>query len=159
MLFVVLAQYERKPAGKVPFGSSRVSVIHRTLTWTTGPGCTTTSQPIYCQDGRKSTSLVQLSPDALTSQISRVTTSAMRPTFWDSDGSNFSAVVARWHPTGATLVKGRRSGTLLCNTAQEGSFTCVRDHSCACVYTRQGAWSSCLPQSQPAEEGGVSPSG
>ena len=31
-----------------------------------GPGCTTTSQPIYCQVGRQSTSLVQLSPDALT---------------------------------------------------------------------------------------------
>ena len=34
-----------------------------------GSGCTTTSQPIYCQGGRKSTSLVvQLGPDALTSQ-------------------------------------------------------------------------------------------
>ena len=35
----------------------------------TGPGCTTTSQPVYCQGGRKSASLMQISPDALTSQI------------------------------------------------------------------------------------------
>ena len=35
-----------------------------------GSGCTTMSQPSYCQKGgRKSASLVQLSPDALTSQI------------------------------------------------------------------------------------------
>ena len=34
-----------------------------------GPYCTTTTQPIYCQSGNKSASLVQLSPDALTSHI------------------------------------------------------------------------------------------
>ena len=35
--------------------------------WLHGPGCTTTFQQIYCQGSRKSASLVQLSPDALTS--------------------------------------------------------------------------------------------
>ena len=55
-----------------------------------GPGCTTMSQPIYCQGGRKSASLVQLSPDALPSQIRRQLLPCNPwPTFWDSDSLNF----------------------------------------------------------------------
>ena len=41
---------------------------HVWLSWAPGPGCMTTSQLIYHQGSRKSASLVQLSPDALTSQ-------------------------------------------------------------------------------------------
>ena len=52
-----------------------------------GPGCMTTSQPIYRQGGRKSASLVQLSPDALTSQIG-CQLLPLQPTFWDSDSFN-----------------------------------------------------------------------
>ena len=55
-----------------------------------GPGRTTASKPTYCQSGRTSAILVQLSPDALTSHAPDwVTTSAVQPTFWDSDSFNF----------------------------------------------------------------------
>ena len=50
-----------------------------------------------------------------------VTTSAVQPTFWDSDRFNFEChMVASWHPTGATLAGGL-SGTLSCNRAIPGS--------------------------------------
>ena len=48
-----------------------------------------------------------------------MTTSAVAPTFWDSDNfnlKNVTAMVASWHLTGATLPEGR-SGTLSCNPA------------------------------------------
>ena len=70
-----------------------------------GPGFMTTPQPIYCTGGRKSASLVQLSPDALTAPDWVTKTSVVQPTFWDSDGFNFlSAAVASWHPASAGLV-------------------------------------------------------
>ena len=53
-----------------------------------GVGCTTTSQPIYCQGGRKSVSLVQLSPDAPTFQIGWQLLPC-NPPYWDSDSVHF----------------------------------------------------------------------
>ena len=49
--------------------------------------CTYDNVPADALPG-KSASLVRVSQDALTSQI-WVTTSTVRPTFWDSDGFNF----------------------------------------------------------------------
>ena len=49
-----------------------------------GPGCSATSRPMDCQGGRKSASLVQLSPDVLTYVPDWVTTSAVQPALWGS---------------------------------------------------------------------------
>ena len=51
------------------------------------PGCTTTSQSIYCQGGRKSASFVQLRPDACSPRLGDNFCRA-KPTFWDSDSLN-----------------------------------------------------------------------
>ena len=53
-----------------------------------GPVCATTSQPIYCQGGRKSARIVQLSPDALTSQFGWQLLPC-NPPFRDSDSFSF----------------------------------------------------------------------
>ena len=58
------------------------------VTRTTEPGCTTTSQPIYCQGVAESPPVSSNSAHN-TSQISWLTTSAVQPTFWDSDSFNF----------------------------------------------------------------------
>ena len=44
---------------------------------------------VYRQGGRKSASLVQLSPEALTGVPDWVTPAVQPPTFWDCDGFNF----------------------------------------------------------------------
>ena len=54
-----------QPWRRVGLGRCRAN-----LSWTTEPGCTTTSPArMYCQGGRKCSSLVQLSQGALTSHI------------------------------------------------------------------------------------------
>ena len=81
-----------------------------------GPGYMTTSQPIFCQGGRKSASLIRATQPRCTDfPPDWVTTSAVQPIFWDSD------MVTSWHPTGATLAEGW-SGTLSCNSAQSSIF-------------------------------------
>ena len=70
-----------------------------------GPGCTTTSQLTYCQGGRKPTSLVQLSPDALTSQIGWQLPPC-NPPFRIVTCLMLSAMVASWRPTGANFGGG-----------------------------------------------------
>ena len=79
LLMMMYQQTERLPSSYILQASNlntRTPVSDRIRQLTThqntqtpGPGCTTTSQPVYCQGGRKSASLVLLSPDALTSQI------------------------------------------------------------------------------------------
>ena len=81
-----------------------------------GPRSTTTSQPIYCQGGRKYASLVQLGPEVVTSQIWVTTSTVCNPPFEIVTVLILSAMVASWHPSGATLAEGR-SGTL-CNPVQ-----------------------------------------
>ena len=76
----------------------------------------TASQPIYCQGGRKSASLVHLSPDALTSQIGWQLLPC-NPSFGIATVLISIATVASLHPTGATLAEGW-SGTLSCNPTQ-----------------------------------------
>ena len=68
---------------------------------------TTTSQPIYCQvGGRKSASLVQLSPDALTDVPDWVTTPAVQDTFWDSDSFNVKCYGRQLAPSRCNLGGG-----------------------------------------------------
>ena len=77
------------------------------------------SQPVYCQGdrNRKSTSLLQFSPDALASQIGWQLLPCNPPFGIVTDLISVSwLVVASWHPTGATLAEGW-SGAL-CNPAQ-----------------------------------------
>ena len=75
----------------------------------------TTCQLIYCQGDRKSASLVQLSPDEITSHIGWQLLPCNTP-FGIVTVLILSAMVASWHPTGATLAEGW-PGTLPCNPA------------------------------------------
>ena len=79
---------------------------------------TTTSQPIYCQGGRKSAKsrATQAQKHCIMSQIQWVTTLAVQPTFSGSDCFSFKSHGRQLAPRAdATLAEGR-SGTLSCNT-------------------------------------------
>ena len=54
--------------------------------------------------------------EALVEMRNWVTTSAVQPTFWDSDSFNIKWLGRHWHPKGATLAEGR-PGTLSCKSA------------------------------------------
>ena len=76
------------------------------------------SQPIYCQDGRKSASLEQLSSDTLTSQTGWQLVPCGTP-FGIVTVFILSATVASWHPTCATLAEGRSGGVVVQSSPEE----------------------------------------
>ena len=81
------------------------------------PGCTTTSKQSYCQGGRTSAASPRATQPRCTDVPDWVTTSAVQPTFGGLvTVCILIAMIASWHPTGATLAEGRRSGMLSCTT-------------------------------------------
>ena len=70
-------------------------------------GCMTTSQPIYCLDGRKSANS-RATQARCTDVPHWVTTSAVQPTFWDSDSFDIKCYGRQLAPSRCNL--GRGSG-------------------------------------------------
>ena len=100
-------------------GQNVPALTHRTP----GPGCRTTSQPIYCQGGRKSASLVQLNPDAPTSQTGWQVLPC-NPPFGIVTVFNFKCHGRRLAPKRCNLGWGSvRDVVVQCNPAQKNITT------------------------------------
>ena len=66
----------------------------------------TTSQPSYGGQGGRKSAKSRTAEPTCTDVSDWVTTSAVQPTFWDSDSFKFSAIVASWLPTGGATLGG-----------------------------------------------------